>query len=137
MWFQSKQKTQTPLPSNPVQYPSGVCVVTDKGRYLINKDGKRYRIATERVFESWNFPIVVNTSEAALKNFPVAVTRLGFRDGTLLNNMADGKLYLVSAGKARHVTGPDILASLGLKPVDAWYVSQAELNLMKIGEDIH
>lgn len=131
-----KKKTPT-LPTNPVDYPAGICVVTDQGRYLINRDGKRYRIVSDRIFDSWNFPLIVKTTEPALKNFPVAVTKLAFRDGTLLNNIADGKMYLVSGGKVRHVVSPDALTRLGISPADAIFISGTELNLMKVGEEIY
>lgn len=129
-----KKKTNT-LPTSPVEYPAGVCVRTNAGTYLINKDGKRYKIATNAILNSWNFPLIVTTSEAALTNYPLAVTKLPFRDGTLLNNIADGRIYLVSGGKLRHVVSPTALDRLG-NPT-AVIVSDAEIKLMKQGDVIY
>lgn len=142
-WFRSKKKplpqTTEPksLPTEPVVYPVGVCVITDKSPYLINKDGKRYRIVSQRVLNSWNFPLVIPTTEPALRRYPVAVTKLPFRDGSLLNNIADGKLYLVSEGKLRHVVSPDVLDRFGLDHLMAVVVSEDEINIMKQGEAIY
>lgn len=123
-------------PLSPQDYPAGVCVVTESGRYFIGRDNKRYKIDSNAVFKSWSFPIVVNTTEAALANYPIAVSKLGFRDGTLLNNIADAKLYLVSGGKLRHITSPDVLKRLSVKQSKAILVSQKEINIMKIGDKI-
>jgi hypothetical protein len=78
--------------------------------------------------------LIVDTTEAALAKYPVAVTRCGFRDGTLLNNIADGRMYLVSAGRLRHVVNPAVLDRLG-NPT-AMVVSDAEINMMKQGVPI-
>lgn len=133
------QKSEVNLPTGPVEYPAGIAVRSPSGDYFINKDGKRYRIPTQRVFDSWKFPLVVKTSDEALSNYPVAVTKLGFRDGSLLNNIADGKLYLVSEGKLRHIVNPDFFGKVGLEPSDAVVVSDAEINsnIMKFGEVIY
>ena len=103
---------------------------------MIMKDGKRYRIPTQRILDSWNYPLIVDTSEAALAKYPVAVTKVGFRDGSLLNNIADGRLYLVSAGALRRVTDPAVLTRLGVTRNDAVVVSDAEIQIMKQGADI-
>lgn len=122
-----------PLPTHPVEYPTGIAVRTEKATYRIHSDGKRYRIPTEAILQSWNFPLVVNSTEAALVNYPVAVTKIGFRDGSLLNNIADGKLYLVSAGRLRHVVDPDVLTRLGINHLMARVVSDDEIKMMKQG----
>jgi hypothetical protein len=141
MWTRKKSKklynTPDQLPLHKESYPVGVVVVTERGRFLINRDGKRYRIPTDRIFASWNFPLVTVSTETALAGYPIAATKLGFRDGTLLNNIANGKMYLVSENLLRHVTSPRILSLLGLTKHDAVDVSDAEIKIMKVGEDIY
>lgn len=131
--FRRKKTPQRNLPKSPTEYPVGICVKTDVNHYLINKDGKRYRIPTERVLKSWNFPLIVETTEAALTNYPTALTPLAFRDGSLLNNIADGKLYLVSGGKLRHIVSPDFFERTGISSQMATVVSDAEIKNMKVG----
>lgn len=139
MWRKNKKPSSPQpffLPSEPTTYPAGTVVSTNKGRFLINRDGKRYRISSERIFASWNFPLVVETSEIALKHYPVAITKLGFRDGSLLNNIKDGKMYLVSDSRLRHITSPDVLVRLNVTAGNFLLVSDDEINLMKQGEEI-
>lgn len=131
------KKSKTKIPTTPIQYPSGICVRTPQGAYRIGTDGKRYRIVSERIMRSWNFPFVVETTEEALRKHPVAVTKLGFRDGTLLNNFADGKMYLVSGAKLRHIKNPDFLEYLGVTLNDSLVVSDKEIQIMKQGEPIN
>ena len=72
-----KQSSQY-IPLTPQEYPVGTVVVTAKGSYLINSDLKRYRFISEQARLSWKHTLVVVTTEEALKNYPVAVTRLGY-----------------------------------------------------------
>lgn len=123
-------------PTYPVKYPVGSCVFSGNAYYRINSDGKRYRIPTKRILDSWAFPHIIPATEASLADYPVAVSKIGFRDGSLLNNIADGKIYIVSGSKLRHVVSPDVLARYGLSVSDAVLVSNEEINLMKQGESI-
>lgn len=125
------------MPNSPQEYPSGCALITEAGRYFLNKDGRRYRIQSDEIFWSWAFPLVIDTTETACKNYPVAVSRLGFRDGTLLNNISDGKLYLVSETRLRHITGTKPLTTLGLDPNQALVVSDADIKIMKQGEPLY
>lgn len=130
-----KRPSRLSLPTEPVEYPSGIAVKTERGAYQIRSDGKRYRITSKAILDSWSFPFVVDTTEAALANHPIAYTKVGFRDGSLLNNIADGRLYLVSAGKLRHIVDPAVLERLG-SPTPV-VVSDAEIKIMKQGEPIY
>jgi len=137
--FKKKSQRNQPraeVPTGPVEYPAGICLRTEKGIFFLNKDLKRYRIATDRILQSWNFPLIVDSSEAAASTYPIAINKLGFRDGSLLNNIADGKLYLVSAGKLRHIVNPDFLNRIGKTTAEAVVVSDAEIKIMKVGEKI-
>lgn len=136
-FLRKPQTSRAELPTEPVTYPSGICVKTEKGAYLIQKDGKRYRIPTKAILDSWNFPLIVDASEAALANYPVGVLKVGFRDGSLLNNIADGRLYLVSAGRLRHIVDPAVFDRLGINHLMATVVSDAEIQMMKQGEPIY
>lgn len=131
-----RQKKTTQLPSSPQVYPTGICLKTEKGTYSLLKDGKRYRVQSQEIEKSWSFPLVVKTTEVACKNYPVAISKLPFRDGTLLYNIADGKMYLVSEAKLRHIVGVGVLVRLGVSFNDAMTVSQSDINLMRMGEAI-
>lgn len=131
------KKKSKPLPTAPVDYPVGTCVETDSGCwYLINKDGKKYRITSKNILKSWSFPRVVKTTEAAVSHYPTALTPLGFRDGALLHDTSSSILYLVSGNKARHIKGLKTLNALGLTPKDALWVSYDEILIMTKGDDL-
>lgn len=136
LWSKTPLPSRTNIPSGPVDLPSGVCVKSEKGAYLIHKDGKRYRIPSKQVLDSWAFPLIVDASEASLSNYPVAVSKLGFRDGSLLHNIADGKMYLVSQSRLRHIVSVNVLERLGVSKDDFMLVSDSDINIMKHGDEI-
>ena len=90
--LKKKHQQQHKIVSSPTLFPSGIAVRTEKNVYWI-KDGKRFRLISERAVQSWAFTIV-HATEAALSGSKV-VGKLGFRDGTLIKNIADGKIYLI------------------------------------------
>lgn len=137
-WKRQYQTPQTPLPNGPVDYPVGVTVLTTEGnRYLINTDGKKYRFLSDEAYLSWAYNLCVITTEAAVRQYPTAVTKLAFRDGTLLTNIADGKMYLASNGVLRHITSPAVLERLGVDRDRFRVVSDAEINYMKRGAELY
>ena len=83
MFKKNQQKTVT----SPTIFPSGIAVKTDKAIYWI-KDGKRFKLISDRAAKSWMFTTVVAT-ESALSGMKLA-GKLGFRAGTLIKNIADG-----------------------------------------------
>jgi len=128
-----KNTKSTLIISQPTNFPSGLAVKTDKATYWI-KDGKRYRLISDRAAKSWSFA-TVNATEAALSGIKL-VGKLGFRDGTLIKNIADGKMYLVSQNKLRHIVDPDIFDRYGLDRSNLVEVSETEINAHDIGESL-
>jgi hypothetical protein len=128
-----KKKQQHKTVSSPTNFPSGIAVRTEKNVYWI-KDGKRFRLISERAVESWAFTIV-HATEAALAGSKV-VGKLGFRDGTLIKNIADGKIYLISQNKRRHVVDPDTFDRYGLDRSKTIEVSESETNMHDLGENL-
>ncbi len=119
--------------SQPTNFPSGIAVQTDKTTYWI-KDGKRYKLISDRAAKSWCFT-TVKATEAALSTIKL-VGKLGFRDGTLIKNIADGKMYLVSQNKLRHIVDPDIFDRYGLDRSNLIEVSEAEIKAHDLGENL-
>jgi len=61
-----------------------------------------------------------------------------FRNGSLIHNIADGKIYLIVEGLRCHVTSPEAFERIGAKR-DAKHVvsvSLAEIRLHKEGPEI-
>lgn len=127
------KSTQTALVTLPANFPSGIAVKTDKATYWI-KDGKRYKLISDRAAKSWSFT-TVNATEAALSNIKL-VGKLGFRDGTLIKNIADGRMYLISQNKRRHITSPDSFNSFGLDRSQMIEVGENETNMHDVGEEL-
>jgi hypothetical protein len=125
--------TQSTLITSPTNFPSGIAVKTDKAVYWI-KDGKRFKLISDRAAKSWAFT-TVNATEASMPNIKVAGS-LGFRDGTLIKNIADGKMYLVSQNKKRHIISPDVFDKFGLDRSKIIEVSAAEIAAHELGEDL-
>lgn len=126
------------IPLQRVEYPVGCFIQTDKGYFYISSNSpnyKRLRILTKRLLNSWSPLAVIVTSEKAVSHYRVAA-KLKYRNGSLIHNYADGKLYLISEGKRRQIVSPDVLQFLGLRLVDAVDVSQDEINLHEEGEPI-
>ena len=127
-----KNKPQK-IVSSPTIFPSGIAVKTDKAIYWI-KDGKRFKLISDRAAKSWMFT-TVDATEPAVSGMKLA-GKLGFRDGTLIKNIADGKLYLISQNKKRHIVDPDTFNKYGLDRSKAIEVSAFEASMHELGEDL-
>lgn len=134
MWpFRRKVEAKTPVQFH-VDYPTGTCVQSEKGLFFI-KGRYRFRISSMRIFDSWNFPFVVQSTEDALKNYQIA-GKLGFRQGTLIKDMLNGNIYLISENARRQVVSPDFF-DIALFPRDKiMEVSHVEASLHKEGDKI-
>lgn len=118
------------LPTEPVEYPIGSFIRTEKGYFYVRPDHRRLRCITKRVLDSWSPHRVIETTEAACAKYRIAA-KLRFRDGSLIHSIADGKIYLISDGHRRHVTSPEALALIGAvgNRSDTVSVSLDEINL--------
>ena len=129
------QRSKTPARQySPVDYPTGLAVDTEAGIYFI-KGKTKFKLYSDRCAESWRFETVPG-SLASVAQF-VYGGYLGFRDGSLIQNVADGKIYLVSGTKRRHVTSPDVFARYGLCRDCIIEVSETETNLHQEGEPLN
>lgn len=92
---------------------------------------KRFRFASDRARKSWNLK-VVETNEYALRGAAI-VGIVGFRDGTLIRDISDHKIYLISDSKKKHVADPDAILALGFAYKDIILVSSQEANRHRDG----
>ena len=128
-----QKNIQNLLITSPTNFPSGIAVKTESSTYWI-KDGKRFKLISDRAEVSWCFPTVLAT-EQAVSGMKLA-GKLGFRDGTLIKNIADGKLYLISQNKRRHIVDPDTFDKYGFNRSNIIEVSESETNMHDLGENL-
>lgn len=113
----------------PKEVYNGVAYIHDAIPYYI-KNQKIYKFVSMRAWHSWYLmPALVH----GLPDLPVGGT-LGFRDGSLIQNAKDGRIYLISDAKRRLITVP--LGDLGFDISDVEEVSDAEIQFHTEGEDI-
>lgn len=130
-----RQKKTTPLPTEPVVYPSGVFIHTEKGYFYIHAQGKRMRCISDRVLNSWSPQRIIDTTEAAVSKYR-STSKIRFRNGSLIYSLADGKMFLIEEGLRRHVITPDALTRIGAVESEAVTVSLDEINLHPEGEPL-
>lgn len=119
--------------SMPTNFPSGIAVKTPSGVYWI-KDGKRFKLISDRAAQSWLFTTVI-AEDSALSGIKL-VGKLGFRDGTLIKNISDSKIYLISQNKRRHITDPDTFTKYGFDKNVIVEVSDYEVNVHELGDSL-
>jgi hypothetical protein len=135
MWKKKRQKTN-PInpPLVPTAYPSGVAVFDGTNTYFI-KNNKKYRIISERAVKSWGFKVWYGSPESLSKIVLGGI--LAFRDGSVIKDVSNGKIYLVVNGLKQHITTPDFFTKFGVDPEYIIEVSAKEADLHKNGEPIN
>ena len=124
------QKKQQPLKEYSPIVPSGLIAHTESGYFYINGN-KKFKFISERSVASWGLPII-KTIDKQLNKLVLTGT-LGFRDGTLVKDISDGKIYLISDSKKRHIVEPDVLEWLNSEIIE---IGQKELFVHDEGEDL-
>lgn len=122
--FQPKKKQSNHTPV----VPSGLIAHTEKGYFYV-KGNKRLKFVSDRAMKSWDLPIVETTEGMMINHQPTGV--LGFRDGTLVKDISDGRIYLISDSKRRHIIDPDVLEWLDREVIS---IGQKELFVHSEGE---
>jgi hypothetical protein len=131
-WRRTKQLP--PAPTVPVDYPTGTCVQTEKGVFFI-KGKSRFRVTSDRILSSWEYPFVIRSTEKACAQYKIA-GKLGFRQGTLVKDMSNGKMYLISENLRRQIVSPDFFDVMLFPRDRVIEVSPSEIALHKEGENI-
>jgi hypothetical protein len=123
-------KKQPTLKNYNPSVPSGLIAHTEKGYFYI-KGSKKFKFVSERAMLSWCLP-VIKTNDEILNKLILAGT-LGFRDGSLVKDVSDGKIYLISDSKRRHIISPDVLEWINTEVIGA---GQKEILIHDEGEDL-
>jgi hypothetical protein len=110
--------------------PSGL-IGLNAGSFYYVKGNKRFKFVSERAMKSWYLPVL--KIDAVFLNKLTAGGTLGFRDGSLVKDISDGKIYLISDSKRRHVVDPDVLQWIDTDIIEA---GQKEVLVHQEGEPI-
>lgn len=124
-----KYKKQEQKSYNPL-VPSGLIANTEKGYFYI-KGNKKFKFISERAMLTWKLPVIKTTDDKLSKY--ITYGTLGFRDGTLIKDISDGKIYLVSDSKRRHIIDADVLEWLNIDIIKA---GQKEVLIHEEGENL-
>ena len=121
--------------SNPTSpyVPSGLIAKTEKGYFYV-KGSKRFKFISDRAVKSWGLKIV-HTTEIDLKKTEVC-GNIGFRDGSLIRDISNQKIFLISDNKKRHIVSPDILKQLGYLKDEIVLVSSKEAGYHAEGDKL-
>lgn len=133
-----KKQTKISQPTEPKpQYleniPDGTAIEAD-GIYFYVKNGMKLRIPSVPILKSQNYPRVIKVTPKAANRIPNSAAKIGLREGSVVKDISDGRLYLISGNKARHIVSPIVLSQLG-NP-SAILVSHADILLHEGGREI-
>lgn len=102
-------------------------------KVFLAKSGNGYEFYSERALQSWDLPVY--PLDRMADSMPrKLVGTVGFRDGTLIQNAKDGKIYIISNAKKRLITAP--LGDYGFDYSQVVEVSDAEAEFHLDGEEI-
>jgi hypothetical protein len=126
-----RKKKKILYTTNIKHLPSGTAARLPDGRTWIVRGSKRFLVPSVRILESWAVN-VINVAGSVLENYEES-GKVGFRDGTLIQDMSDGKIYLIENSRRRLLTNPDVLDVLDWQVV---LVSKNEADLHEDGEEL-
>lgn len=123
-------------PNKKVLYPKWTfvyCQDTDEYFLIWNKPYKK-KFISERAFLSWSHDPIIASKES-LSGYALN-GRLGFRSGTLLQQIGTTQQFLVTDSVVRAIKTPDLYDVLGYNYYDAIIISESELEFHTKGDDI-
>lgn len=109
--------------------------MTEDGEVYFIKGKSKWKIFSSKCVDSWDFAQIVEGTKASISRYTY-VGYLGFRDGSLIKNVADGKMYLVSDNKRRHIKTPGLFETLCFDKDLMIDVSDDEASIQQEGEPI-
>lgn len=131
----AKEAPSFKVPDSPVKYPDGMAVVTESGKFYL-KNGRKYKIKSEAAFKSWSFPVVAQSSDAAISKYRPSLRPLGFRDGTVVRDIFNQELYIIAGGLRVRIDTPEALEILNLDDSKVPYASHEDVVFHREGGSI-
>lgn len=119
-----------------MNHPDGTLVTAGGAVYVI-EDGKKRLVVSPAIFEDqgYEWDDIISVSQAELQKYQDGASANVYTDGNLLKG-SDGKVYIISDGTKRYITGPAVFDGLGYKWGNVINVSDAHLALYTAGTDV-
>ena len=133
-WFSSKPVKVAELPTSTVDYPDGTCVFTESGMYYLS-GGTKFFIENNRVYNSWKFPLTVNSTDQAISNYKKSIKPLNYRPGTLVRDVHTYELFVAARNGRVPLDDADIYQHLNIDEGDIVFASSAEVKRHRRAKD--
>lgn len=133
--FKRRIKEQPQPTPKDISVPNGT-VIRAKSLYFYVKGGKKYQIVGERILRSQGYSRIVELTASAANRIPNAVGKISFREGSVVQDISDRKVYLISDNKRCLITSPDVYSNLEIGQQNVIVASHEEILLHEGGEDI-
>ena len=116
-------------------FPNGAIIKSNTSPkvYYLENFTKRPIESPQMLESRFDWRGLIITSQEAIDEIPNG-TSLTFRDGSLLSNR--GVVYIISDGLKRPILSPEAFLRLGFKWSNVKPVSDAEINLHALGENV-
>lgn len=115
-----------------VDLPTG-SVVSNQGQFFYIKGDTRLTIGTKRILDSWRFDRIIEVTDDCIARYRPG-GRMGFREGTVIKDIATSEIFLISGGQKCKIMSPDTLDNLSMTNIVV--VSHDEAGIHVRGEDL-
>lgn len=133
MFKKKNKKAPEPVEQDLENIPDGTAIEA-KGIYFFVKGGMKYRIPSLSILKSQNYPRVIKVTPKSANKIPNSAAKIGLREGSVVRDISDNRIYLISGNRARHITSPIVLSQLG-NP-DVILVAHSDITLHEGGREI-
>jgi hypothetical protein len=130
MFFKRNKEERNILNEVHPKYLYDGCSYIYDGIPIYVKNQKVYKFTSNRAYWSWYLDSVIVDSLPELESGGT----LGFRDGTLIQNAKDGRIYLISNARRRLLTAP--LGDYGFDFSEVIEVSDTEIDFHTEGDPL-
>lgn len=116
-------------------WPNGSLLQGGSPRVYLMRGGRLWPVTSRGAFESaFGWSEIARVPDAAIKAFRTG-GQLGFRDGSLIRT-PDGRVWLISDGRRRHVRTRADFDRLGFSWKAVWSVTREEAQVHRLGDPV-
>lgn len=136
MFKKRNTKVDYSPPKRKVKYPKYSYVYNiDNDTYYLLLDKTKKEFISSRAFKSWG-AFAPHTTSEAISGYSL-YGKKGFRPGTIIRSIFDGKTYFVGEELIHPITSREFYDILGYTSESITFVSESEIQFYKIGDAIN